>query len=60
MLYNKVSDTTFSTAEHWIVIETIQHGEPGYVDITLYTWGEEPKKKYILSHDVLEQIIMVI
>ena len=53
MLYNKTSNVTFSTAEHWIVLETIEYGDPGYVKMTVYTWGKEPKKRiYNLGYDV--------
>ncbi|MCJ7934550.1 MAG: hypothetical protein MUW56_13195 [Chryseobacterium sp.] len=38
----------FAFPEHWIVLENISHSQTdtGYVDITIYTWGRDPKTKY--------------
>lgn len=53
ILYNKISDSLFSTAEHWIVLETIKHGKSGFVEFTVYTWGQKPEiKTYNTSYDV--------
>ncbi|WP_294274753.1 hypothetical protein [uncultured Chryseobacterium sp.] len=53
LLYNKASDSMFSTAEHWIVLESIQHGEAGFVKFNVYTWGRNPAlKTYDVSYDV--------
>lgn len=53
ILYNKTSNSLLSTAEHWIVLETIMHGKPGFVEFTVYTWGQKPElKTYNVSYDI--------
>lgn len=52
MIKNKITDPTFATPEHWIVLETIKQGDLGSVEMTIYTWGQEPTTKYNLSYDV--------
>lgn len=52
MIENKITDPTFATPEHWIVLETIKQGDLGSVEMTIYTWGQEPTTKYNLSYDV--------
>lgn len=48
MLYNELSNSIFSTAEHWIVLEEIVHYKPGFVKIKVYTWGQNPNSKYYI------------
>ncbi|WP_326983286.1 hypothetical protein VUJ46_01690 [Chryseobacterium sp. MYb264] len=53
LLNNSISKSLFSTAEHWIVLESIKHGAPGFVEFNIYTWGKNPTlKTYNISYDI--------
>jgi len=47
-LFNDTISGDFSLPQHWIVLESISHSQTdsGYVDISIYTWGRNPKIKY--------------
>ncbi|MET3038351.1 hypothetical protein ABXT08_19865 [Chryseobacterium sp. NRRL B-14859] len=47
-LFNNTISGDFAVPQHWIVLESISHSQTdsGYIDITIYTWGRNPKTKY--------------
>lgn len=47
-LFNDTVSGDFALPQHWIVLENISHSQTdsGYVDISIYTWGRNPKTKY--------------